>query len=38
LRPIPGQDLTAQGDAVIGSPRFGGPVRALPTSGTGGLY
>jgi penicillin-binding protein 1A len=33
LQPIPGQDLTAQGDAIIGA-----PIRALPTSGTGGLY
>jgi penicillin-binding protein 1A len=36
LQPIPGQDLTAQGDALVGAP--GLPVRALPTSGTGGLY
>jgi penicillin-binding protein 1A len=33
LKPVPGQDLTAEGDAVIGA-----PIRALPTSGTGGLY
>jgi penicillin-binding protein 1A len=38
LKPIPGQDLTAQGDAVIGGPTLGGPIRAMPTSGTGGLY
>jgi len=37
LRPIPGQDLTAQGDVILGGPR-NAPIRTLPTSGTGGLY
>jgi penicillin-binding protein 1A len=37
LQPIPGQDLTAQGDPVIGAP-LRAPMGALPTSGTGGLY
>jgi hypothetical protein len=37
LQPIPGQDLTAQGDPVLGGPPRA-PIGALPTSGTGGLY
>ncbi|HEX6440670.1 MAG TPA: penicillin-binding protein 1A [Stellaceae bacterium] len=37
LQPIPGQDLTAQGDPVLGGPPRP-PIGALPTSGTGGLY
>jgi len=37
LQPIPGQDLAAQGDPVLGGPPRP-PIGALPTSGTGGLY
>jgi penicillin-binding protein 1A len=37
LQPIPGQDLTAQGDPVLGAGQHL-PLPATPTSGTGGLY